>query len=237
MSESSSLAAASERERALEATAALWRRRGYQGLNVEAICERAGIDPESFEAMFASVEAAAAAVVEVPLVSVVEIVGQLYSPDRSEAESYALAIARILNFMAANPDFAYVAYIAGRQMAPPEVHRRYETGRRFLVVMLERLWGNSGLGEQSVHAGLGGLGGAEALVRREVAAGTLERLPALAPQCVFAAMVPFLGQREALRLARMVAVELPSWEAPPAGRTTTRRRAASQPRRRWGSGS
>jgi len=205
MSSSWVLPAVSERERLLRATAELWRRDGYEGLSEAAICECAGVGQESFERMFANVEEAAGAVIEVPLGAVVEVVGQQYSADRSEAESYARAIAGILELMAANPDYAYVVYIAGRQMAPPEVHRGYESGHRFLVAMLERLWGSSSAAEQPARAGLGALGAAEALVRREIAGGRFERLPELAPECVFAATVPFLGQREALRLAKSVA--------------------------------
>jgi hypothetical protein len=39
-------------------------------------------------------------------------------------------------------------------------------------------------------------------VRREIAAGRAERLPSMLPDLVYAGTVPFLGQEEALRLAR-----------------------------------
>jgi AcrR family transcriptional regulator len=203
MSWSRALPAVSERERALLATAELWAERGYGGLSVGGICARAGIEEKAFTAIFANVEEAAAATVEVPLAAVVDVVADLYSPDRSEAESYAVAVVALLELMAANPPYAFVAYIAaGRQVAPPAVHALFESGRQFLVAMLERLWASSELEEQPARAALAALGGAEAVVRREVMAGRCEALPSLAPDFVYAAAVPFLGQAEALRLAR-----------------------------------
>jgi AcrR family transcriptional regulator len=194
--------AESQRERILLATAELWSQRGYERLSIESISARAGIEVEEFEASFADPEAAAAAAIEVPLATVVSVVADLYAPDRSEAESYARAIVGILETMAANPAYTYLAYIAGRQMAPPRVRRIYEAGHQFLVAMLERLWANSTLSEQPARAGLAALGASEAVVRREILAGRYERLPALAPTFVYGAITPFLGQKEGLRLAR-----------------------------------
>jgi AcrR family transcriptional regulator len=196
------LPAANDRERALLATAELWADRGYHALSVEAICSRAGISVGEFASLFPDVEAAATAAIEVPLAAVVRIVADLFSPDRSEAESYAMAIVSIIDLMAANPAYTYLAYVAGRQMAPAGVQSVYENGHRFLVAMLERLWEASGLKEQPGRAALGALGAAEAVVRREIVAGRYERLPALAPDFVYVATVPFLGQEEAVRLAR-----------------------------------
>jgi AcrR family transcriptional regulator len=196
------LPAESERERALLATAEIWREHGFEGLTRGAISGRAGISAEEFAAVFADVRAVATAAIEVPLAAVVEIVADLYSPDRSEAESYARAIVRILQMMAANPAYAFVVYIGGRQMAPSEVHTVFASGHHLLVAMLERLWGSSTVSEQPARAGVGILGSAEAVVRRELMAGRHDILPALAPDFVYGAITPFLGQAEGLRLAR-----------------------------------
>jgi AcrR family transcriptional regulator len=203
MGRSWALPADSERERVLLATAEVWSERGYDGLSVSGICSRAGIDETEFRALFPDVEAAAKAAIEVPLAAVVEVVAELYSPDRSEAESYAMAIVGILELMATNPAYADVVCITGRQMAPPGVHSLYKTGHQVLVAMLERLWENSSLSEKPAPAGQAALGGAEAVVRREIVAGRYERLPDLAPDFVYAATVPFLGIAEAQRLAQL----------------------------------
>lgn len=183
------------------AVAEIWAERGYEGLDIAVVCSRAQIDRDTFETLFSSVEAAAEAVVEMTLGGGVRLVAERFSPDRSEAESYAGAIVEILDLMATSPAFAYLVYIAGRQMAPPRVHSVYGSGHQFLVAMLERLWESSGASRQPDKAALGVLGAAEAVCRREIVAGRCERLPELAPDLVYIATVPFLGQEEALRLA------------------------------------
>jgi AcrR family transcriptional regulator len=198
------LPAVSERERTLLATAELWGELGYERLTVEAICARAGIGVETFEAMFPDVEAAAQAAFEVPIGAVVGLVADQYAPDRSEPESCAMGIVAILRLMAANPAYAYITYFATRRGVPPAVHSVAKSGHRLVVAMLERLRESSGLNDQPVGAGVGALGAAEVMARREVMAGRTEQLPALAPDFVYAATVPFVGQRDALRLAQLV---------------------------------
>ncbi len=68
--------------------------------------------------------------------------------------------------------------------------------------MIERLWRYSELDVQPRHAASAALGGAEAVVRAEIVAGRGSELPALLPGLVYGATVPFLGQEEAMRLAR-----------------------------------
>jgi len=210
------LPAETERERAVLALVELWAERGYDSLSVEAISARAGISIERFEALFDGVEAAAVTAVEAPLGGVVGVVADLYSPDRSEAESYAMAVVGILRLMAANPGYTYLAYIGGRQMAPTRVREVFAGGHQFLVAMLERLWSASALSDQPARAGLAALGAAEAVVRREIVAGRYEALPALAPDLVYGSMAPFLGQAEALRLAGLARKQLEE-ECPPDG--------------------
>jgi len=181
----------------------LWAENGYAGLSVTEIAARAGMSRERFEGLFDSVEAAAVTANEAPLAAVVEIVADLYSADRSEAESYAVAVVGILRLMTANPAYCYLTFIGGRQMAPSRVHEVFESGHQFLVAMLERLWAASPLSDQPARVGVAALGAAEAVVRREIVAGRYEALPALAPDLVYGSMVPFLGQAEAMRLAEL----------------------------------
>lgn len=196
------LPAVSERERALLATAELWAEVGYPGLTVEGICARAGIDAENFAAEFRDLEAAAQATFEVPIGGVVELVAEQFAPDRSEPESCAMGIVAILELMAANPAFAYVTYFGRRQPVPPSIVTVAQTAQSFVAAMMERLRESSGLGQQPAVAGIGALGAPEALIRREILAGRTEHLPSLAPQVIYGATVPFVGQEEALRLAR-----------------------------------
>lgn len=185
------------------AAAELCAERGCTEIDEATIAASAGVTLESFRAIFpGGKEECWAAAENAILLEVVATVSRSYSADRSEWENVIYGVKAILELMAANPGFAYLGYIFARQMAPSEVREIYEAGHRMLEAMLERGWEYSGSAQQPASAALGVLGGAQALVRRELAAGRALELPRLLPDCVYIATVPFLGQEEALRLAR-----------------------------------
>lgn len=197
------IAAPPPRERLLRAFTELCAERGYEETAIESICERAEVDVAAFERDFGgSKERCAIAAEEAILSEVVAAVGRSYSADRSEWDNVIHGVKAILELMAANPSFAYLGYIAARQMAPAGVRRTYETGHQMLEAMLERGQTYSRGAVGPGKTALGALGGAEAIIRREVAAGRAAELPRLLPDFVYSATVPYLGQEDALRLAR-----------------------------------
>jgi AcrR family transcriptional regulator len=193
----------SERERVLRAMAELCAERGYRETTVEALIERAGVGRESFESMFKDgMDECLLAAVNAIMGETVSVVSGAYSADESEWDSAIAGIRAILELMAANPSYASLGYVVGRQEGPPEVKQVYESGVNVLVVMLDRLRDYGEWDAQPPNAARAALGGAEALVRREIVAGRVEQLPRHLPDFVYVATVPFLGQEEALGLAR-----------------------------------
>ncbi len=155
-----------------------------------------------FEEFFDGKEEATLAAAQAILAGVVRLVGDLYSPDRSEAESYLVGIKAILELMAEHPAFAHVSYVAARQTTTATLRDVYDSGTGLLTAMLERLRDYGAADLQPPATGRAALGGAEAVIRRDVVLGRADRLPSLLPDFIYAATVPFLGQAEALRLAR-----------------------------------
>jgi AcrR family transcriptional regulator len=194
----------SERERIIEATAALCAVRGYAELTVAEVIERASVSEENFVSIFpGGKEEAMVAAVNTVLAETVSAVSGAYSHDRSEAESALIGVRGILELMAAKPSHAYVSFISARQAGPPSVTAVHDTGIRTLSVMLERLWEYSNVKVQPPRIPAAVVGGAEAVVRRELVAGRHEDLPRLLPDFIFGATVAFLGREEALRMARL----------------------------------
>jgi hypothetical protein len=188
----------------LLATAEIWKEAGYAALSAEAIGARAKIGTDAFVAMFASVEGAARASLQVPISKLVEIVSRQFLPDRSEPESCMMGIVAMLELMAANPAYAHVVYVGRREgPVPASVSGIATTTGGLMVAMLERLRDSSSVSSQPITAGVGALGAAEAVVCREVVADRTDRLREVAPSVVYGATVPFVGQAEALRLARL----------------------------------
>ncbi|MDX6635477.1 MAG: hypothetical protein QOF06_1680 [Solirubrobacterales bacterium] len=206
MTDEHSFLTGSDRDRLLLAAAELCSELGYQDLDEDLIARRAGLAAEDLRAIFpGGKEECLAAAENAILLEVVAAVSRSYSADRSEWESVIYGVKEILELMAVNPEFAYLGYVFSRQMAPGRIREINESGHRMLEAMLERGWEYSGSAHQPASAALGVLGGAQAIVRRELVAGRAAELPRILPDCVYIATVPFLGQREALRLTREAA--------------------------------
>jgi hypothetical protein len=71
-----------------------------------------------------------------------------------------------------------------------------------MKALLERLWDYSSIEVSPAPAARAVLGSAEAVVRREIVAGRIDSLPRLLPDFTYGAMVPFVGQEDALKLSR-----------------------------------
>lgn len=192
------------RDRLIAATAALCAEDGYRALEEEAIAARAGVPWEEMGDLFpGGKEECALAAVDAILAAGMAAIGNGYSADRSEWESVLIALMKLLDLFADLPPYARLAFIESRQSMSPEALRRYQAGFSIMTAMLDRLRSESrGSAEVPGTAARAAIGGGEALIRRELASGRPNRLPSLLPSLVYAATVPFLGQREALRLVR-----------------------------------
>ncbi|MGN6588641.1 MAG: TetR/AcrR family transcriptional regulator [Solirubrobacterales bacterium] len=192
------------RKRLIIAAAELCAEVGYGALTEAAIAARADQPRAAMTELFPGGKAECAlAAVETVLADGMEAVGKAYSADRSEWESVLVALQLLLEVFAERPAFARLAFIDSRHSMPSEARRRYEEGFAILTAMLDRLRvATTEAGPPPNIATRAAIGGGEALIRRELVAGRAARLPALLPHLVYTATVPFLGRREALRLAR-----------------------------------
>lgn len=183
--------------------ASLCTEQGYLEISVEDLTKRANVSAEDFETSFAGdKEACMVAAVNTIATGALTAISRTYSADRPEWDSYLYGIKALLELMSAQPSLAHMGHIASRQMGPPRVTETHRATVRMISAMLERLWDYSELDGSPGPAALGALGSAEAVMRREISGGSLDNLPRLLPDFVYAATVPFLGQEEALRLAQ-----------------------------------
>lgn len=190
-----------DRERILQAMADCCAESGYSGTTVGAVLERAGVEPQSFEGHFAGKEDCALAALNKIVSETLARISMATSDTPGTVERRKYEGNAILELMAARPSFARLGFIESRQGGTERMHSAYESGVRVLALMMERL---GGAGASAVTA-RAALGGAEAVIRRELAADRAARLPQLLPDFVYAVLVPFVGQGEALRQAKLAA--------------------------------
>jgi hypothetical protein len=198
------LQAPSERERALQAIAELCVEVGYFETTVATLVKRAKISEESFAKMFkGGKEECLREATRAIMGEMAGAVSASYSADLADRQSGMLGAKAIMELMAAKPSYAVLGYITGRQAAPPSVREVYLSGISFLVILIDRLRTEPGAHQPPESAARAGLGAGEALVRRELIIGHPEQLTKLLPASVYGATVAYLGQEEALRLARV----------------------------------
>lgn len=190
----------SDRDRVLEAMADCCAELGYRATSVEEVLARSDVERSRFEALFADKEDCALAAINrlvSETISRVSIAGIGSSPEQRRTE-----MAAIVDLMVVMPGFARLVLIEARQGGTEAMHNAYRSATHVLALMMERAMGGPDDGAR-VRRARAALGGAEAVVRRELAAGRSAELPTLIGNFIYAALVPFVGQREALRQARL----------------------------------
>ncbi|HWC08530.1 MAG TPA: hypothetical protein VG458_05715 [Solirubrobacterales bacterium] len=177
--------------------------RGYEATTLADVAAGADVAVAEVEALFGEDrEECLLAAVHVVMGETIAAMSGAYSEDLAEADSILAGALAILELMAARPSYAKLAYIVSRHMAPPRVREAHEAATQALLVMMERLRQYSTVDTQPLGATRAALGSAETVVRVAIARGGVEELPLLLAPLTYGAMVPFLGQAEALRLAR-----------------------------------
>ncbi len=192
----------SDRDRILQAMAECCAEAGYRATTVAAVLERAGVEPESFDSHFAGKEDCALAALNKIVSEALAQISMASSHVAGLVEERKFEVKALLELLAARPSFARLAFVDARQGGTTRMHNAYESAVRVLALMMERA---NGANRRPSTGARAALGGAEAVVRKELAAGRGERLPQLLPDFVYAALVPFVGQGEALRQAKLAA--------------------------------
>jgi AcrR family transcriptional regulator len=203
-----------ERGRLVEAMARSCAEKGYLETTVEDVAAEAGLSEAEFHRHFPGKEDCAVAAVEMSLQLGLGAVLGGYSADLSERESAVRSLKLLLEVFEQRPPVAFLAMTGSRQMMPGSSLHHYKSGFSILAATLDRLRSDQ-MVDLAVppRAARAAIGGAEALVRREIDRGAVGEVSQVLPSIVFMAVVSFLGQEEALRLSRfaetMLSEELP----------------------------
>jgi AcrR family transcriptional regulator len=208
----------SQRDRIMAAVATAIAEHGYAGTSVPAICERAGVSTATFYELFRNKDDCLEAAAQTLLGEVVTIVTGQYSADKPVPYVIRDAIAAVLTLMAQRPAAAHLIFLDGRT-STQAVKSKYDSGITILVSLLDQVRGDAPAElESPVIAARAAVGAMELLIRNEILAGRASELSQILPQATYGALVPFLGQEEALKMAEEVRANPPKIELMPYGR-------------------
>ena len=196
----------SQRQRILDSMAALSAAEGFGEVSVAAVVERAGVSRATFYELFRDKEDCFVATMEEGLRRLMSaVMPAVYRGSSLEwPERVAGVLKALLNYLASDPDYSQTAMVealAGGEVA----FERYSTGTRMLVALLDEgraLVGNDVYLPSTTARAV--LGAGETLVAGEMAAGRVDRIPELLPDFLYIALLPYLGQTDALAHAEQV---------------------------------
>jgi len=119
--------------------------------------------------------------------------------DSSESDRIRSVAAALLDQLAAKPDWTKLLLVE-LPSVDPEIVPRY---RRLIIDALERELDVAASSDSAVADPEIAFGRFKVLLTGYVAAGEVERLPALLPELVYIALLPYMGQDSALEQAQL----------------------------------
>jgi AcrR family transcriptional regulator len=192
----------SQRDRMLDAMAQVCASEGYGGATVGAVIAVARVSRKTFYEQFRDREDCFLAAYDAILAQFMGRVTAAYGrPELDWPERVRGAIEALLAFLAAEPAFARMC-IVEVLAAGDRAIERYDSAVRALAGLLDE--GRAQLpNPDRVPATMAGalIEGSAFLIREQILAGRTELLEMLLPDIAYAALVPYIGQEQALGTA------------------------------------
>jgi AcrR family transcriptional regulator len=191
----------SQRERILDAVANLTAGEGYAELKVEDIAEQAAVSLKAFYEHFADKEDAFLVAYEVGHAKALASTERAYIAAEDWRLGVRAGLAALFDFLAAEPSFAHIALVDAL-VATDRTAERSNIGvdalARMLVPGLEEAPEQAARAPVTIEAIASGIFD---LCLHYAFAGRIRELPELTPSATYIALTPFLGSKEAARVA------------------------------------
>lgn len=170
---------------------------GYEGASVEKVIAEAGVSRDDFYAHFPDKQSCFLATYDFLLDHVVFSVAAAYESEAEWPDQVRAGVGALLDWFAAEPRLAHLA-IVGMAEAGPAAHRHYRQAvRRFIPLLAAgHEYTTVGYRLPSTTSRLA-LGSITEMLFDEIHAGRAARLSEMVPELTFAALVPYLGAKEA----------------------------------------
>lgn len=192
----------SQRDRLLDSMAEACSEKRYAEVSVADVVSRARVSRSTFYEIFPDKEACFLAAYDAILGRFVsDVIRACQDPALTWPEQIEVGIETSLKFLAAEPAFARMC-IVDMFSAGPAALERYLSALRlissFVDTARDRMPGN-----ESVPSSVSGMviGGAAVVVRGEIVDGRTELLPEVGPDILYAILVQYMDQDEALARA------------------------------------
>ena len=194
----------SQRDRVLDAIATACAEKGFATVTVADVTGRARVSRSTFYELFRDLEDCFLAAYDVIYGKFLAASLTAYQREAEWPERVRAGIEAILEFMVAEPAFARMCMVEPLAAGPAAVERYFAAVNVIATFLDEGRREHRSAEKAPASMAKGIVSGAALVVREQILADQTQRLPELLPELLYAALVPFLGQREALRAATAV---------------------------------
>jgi AcrR family transcriptional regulator len=196
------LVVANQRERLLDATAAVFAEFGYASLGVASVTERAGVSRATFYKLFGDKLDCVLAAHEAAFERIRGLILEACGSAGSWPEGVAAAVAAALRFGAESPNELRLVLLSSHTVSEPQLARRGRAVHEELAELLRagREEGPEGTARSRL-VDQATIGAAMSVVAARVTAGEAKRLPELTEDLTRLILDPYLGDAMAKRIA------------------------------------
>jgi len=197
-----------QRERIVDATAAIVAEKGLANLTIPAIARRANVSHQTFYEMYPTKHDAFLGTQKVGLHQALLVTVQAYEENEDDwPRGVAAGLRALLGYLASEPSHAHLILVDTFAASPEAIEIRDTSIHAFAAYL-----------QPGYHyASKGGTGTVPGVAPEAIAGGIwqvlnfyiederTDELPVLAPQLIYAALTPFLGPQDAAKVARRAA--------------------------------
>jgi AcrR family transcriptional regulator len=191
-----------QRERIVDATAAIVAEKGLQALTIPEIARRANVSHQTFYEMYPTKDDAFLGAQKVGLHQALAVAVRAYE---AQGEDWPMGVAAgiraLLDYLASEPAHAHLTVVDTFAASPLATEIR-DTGLHAFAAYLQPGYHYSSSHSVPGIAPEAIAGGIWQVLHNHIEHERVEDLPELAPQLVYVALAPFIGGKEAGRVAR-----------------------------------
>jgi AcrR family transcriptional regulator len=194
-----------QRERIVDATAAIVAEKGLANLTIPAIARRANVSHQTFYEMYPTKHDAFLGTQKVGLHQALQVTVQAYEENEDDwPRGVAAGLRALLGYLASEPDHSHLILVDTFAASPEAIEIRDTSIHAFAAYL-----------QPGYHyASKDGRGAVPGVVPEAIAGGIwqvlnfyiederTDELPEVAPQLIYAALTPFIGPKDAAKTAR-----------------------------------
>ncbi|HEY2202252.1 MAG TPA: TetR/AcrR family transcriptional regulator, partial [Solirubrobacteraceae bacterium] len=193
-----------QRERIVDATASIVAEKGLSNLTIPEIAKRANVSHHTFYEMYPSKHDAFLGALKVGMHQALLIVGQAYDTHEDDwPQSVAAGLRALLHYLASEPAHSHLILVDTFAASPEAIETRDRSLHAFAASYLQPGYQYApkdlsvpGIAPEAIT------GGIWQVLHHYVEDERTGELPMLAPQLIYAALTPFLGAKDAAKVAQ-----------------------------------